>query len=179
MKIKEIMTSNLLQYCRPETKLHNVAKSMKKANCGVLPVVNKSKKVVGMVTDRDICLALANKNKKPISLRNVGDIISSTKSSVVSVKVDDDLKTALKQMRTNKIGRLPVIDKTGKLKGILSIHNLISKSNDGKKDWGNLSDTDENIAKTILALADHYSLNKLPKSKFVSAGRSETWEESM
>ena len=176
MKVKEIMTASSLQFCSPETKLHNAARAMKKANCGVLPVVDKNKKVVGMVTDRDICLSLANKQKKPLSKQNVGDIISS---KVFSVKAEDDLKTALKQMRTHKIGRLPVVDKSGKLKGILSVHNLLSNSLNGEAGLGSVSETDENIARTVKALADSYSVNSQPKIRIASAGRSESWEEKM
>jgi hypothetical protein len=48
-----------------------------------------------------------------------------------------------------------------------------------KSDLGSISDNGENIVKTIYALADRYCLNSLPKTRFVSAGRSETWEQSM
>jgi CBS domain-containing protein len=174
MKVKEIMTEGSLQYCSPETKLHNAAKSMKTANCGALPVVDKNKKVVGMITDRDICLSLANKQEKPLSRQNVGDIISS---KVYSVKTDDDLNTALKQMRTNKIGRLPVVDKAGKLKGILSLHDLLSRFLNGDRELKKVSEAGENISKTLKALADNYSLNS--QTKIVTAGRSESWEDAM
>jgi CBS domain-containing protein len=175
MKVKEIMVTDSLQYCSPETKLHNAAKAMKDANCGALPVVDKNKKVVGMITDRDICLSLANKQEKPVSRLNVGDIITA---NVHTVKANHDINTALREMRDNRVGRLPVVDNEGRLKGILTIHNLLSKNFIGNRENGQSTAAVENISRTIHALADSYCFNVRPKTRTVSAGRSLNWEES-
>ena len=176
MKVQEVMTASSLKYCSPSTKLHVAAKAMKIANCGVLPVVDRNKKIVGIITDRDICLSLAHTLNKPMNDRNFGDIISK---EVHFVNVNDDLTIALKQMRVNKVGRLPVVDRMGKLVGILSLHNLLSKMLDNKYEMGSLSDTGENFAKTIKALSDRYTLNDKMVGTLVTAGRSESWEEGM
>ena len=151
MKVKDVMTATSLKFCSPETKLHNAAKTMKASNCGALPVVDKQKKVLGIVTDRDICLSLAQKQVKA----TVGQIMPT---KVFTVKTDDDISTAFRQMRTNQIGRLPVIDEQGKLKGIVSLHNLINNTiSNGKEDLGAISSDGENLLKTIQAVTDRYN----------------------
>ena len=169
------MTERNLQYCGPETRLQDAAKSMKRGNCGALPVIDKQNKVVGVVTDRDIALSLAS-DAATVAERNVGDIIAY---DVVTVHPDDNLDEALRQMRVKKIGRLPVVDKEGKLKGIVSMHHLLTQSLDGKAEIGNLSGTGENLAKTLKALTGRYTLNSSKKTHLAAAGRKESWEESM
>jgi CBS domain-containing protein len=175
MKVKDVMTSEKLQYCSTETKLHNAAKVMKKANCGALPVLDSSRKVIGIVTDRDICLTLADRQIKPHAELNVGDIVSQ---KLYSVRTEDDLAQALSKMRTYKVGRLPVTDQSGTLQGMLTIHDLLSKSLNGQPDLGKFTATGENVAKTIKALADRYSNATALKQSATdhSVGR-ENWEE--
>lgn len=151
-KVKDVMTADDIKYCSLESKLQNVAKTMKDANRGALPVVDKNNKVIGIVTDRDICLSLATRKDKKISELTVQDAITSLK--VHTVKPEDNITKALQEMRKNKIGRLPITDKEGKLKGMISMNNLLSNSISKKESIGQLTSDDENIAKTIKALSD-------------------------
>lgn len=163
MKVKEVMNASSLKYCTPETKLHNAAKTMKANNCGALPVVNEEKKVLGIITDRDICLSLAKKSSQPLEKRTVAEAMSK---KVHTVKSDDEVATALQNMRKNQIGRLPVVDEQGKLKGIVSLHRLINQTvAEGKENLGNISAPGENILKTIEAVTDRYNGKKTEKLK--------------
>lgn len=163
MKVKDLMTTSSLKYCSPETKLHNVAKLMEEGNCGALPVLDKNKKVVGIVTDRDIALALAKKHSETTPKIAVSEIMTK---KVHSVHTDDDVTYALKEMRLNKIGRLPVLDGEGKLKGVLSLHNLLAQTTTNPKlEIGQLKSSEENILKTIIALSDRYSTKEKSKAK--------------
>ena len=63
MRVKEIMTSPV-QYCAPENSLAVVALMMWNSDCGALPVVNHEGEVMDMITDRDICMAAATKNRR-------------------------------------------------------------------------------------------------------------------
>lgn len=155
MKVKDVMTTDKLQYCSTETKIHQAAKAMKKSNCGALPVLDSSRRVVGIVTDRDICLSLADHQVKPHAELNVGDIITQR---LYSVRSEDDLSQALSKMRIYKVGRLPVTDPNGSLKGMLTVHDLITRSLNGKADLGKFTATGENVAKTIKALAERYAI---------------------
>lgn len=163
MKIKDVMTSTAIKYCSPETKLHNAAQIMKDGNCGALPVIDKDKKVVGMITDRDICLSLAKNQTEPLEKRTVDKIMSK---KIQTITTTDDISVAFQKMRTNQIGRLPVVDENGKLKGIVSLHNLINASlNDGQEQLGNIAASGENLLKTIQAVTNRYNGNGSVKSK--------------
>lgn len=153
MKVKDVMTARTLKSCSVDTKLQDAARAMKTANVGVLPVTDQNKKVVGIITDRDICLSLSQSHKKPHAEIPVSEVMEKR---VHVVKENDDMEIALKQMRTNHVGRLPVVDQEGKLKGIVTMHNLFSKSLDGKQDIGSLTSPGESILKTVKALTDRY-----------------------
>lgn len=62
MKVKEVMTATPY-YCQPETNLVSATELMWNANCGFLPVEGADGKTVGVVTDRDICVALGTRNR--------------------------------------------------------------------------------------------------------------------
>jgi CBS domain-containing protein len=154
MKVKDLMTANQSKYCRPETKLLQAAKIMETSNFGALPVVDKEKKVIGIITDRDICLSLAQKHATPFAKITVGQIMPT---QVNTVNLNDDISVALREMRINQIGRLPVVDSHGKIKGIITLHQLINKAvGSGSELTGTLSGTGENILKTIYAVTNRY-----------------------
>lgn len=154
MKVKDIMSSDSLKYCGTETKLHEAAKTMRTGNCGALPVLNSTNQVVGIVTDRDICLTIGKDKGQTAIDTKIGSVMSS---EVHTVFESDDIDTALGKMRTNRIGRLPVVDHDGHLKGILSMHDLLAESiESGKPDQSQKSVPGENIFKTIRALSERY-----------------------
>ena len=163
MKVKDVMTRHPLQYCNTNTKLYNVARSMKLNKCKALPVVDSDKKVLGMITDRDICLSLAKKTIKPLSKYTVGQIMSA---NVFTVKNNDPVSVALRQMRKNQVSRLPVVNGQGKLKGIVSLHNLINISvSDGNEGLENFSSKGENLFRTIHAVTNKFNDTNSFKSK--------------
>jgi CBS domain-containing protein len=153
MKLNEIMTSESLQTTTPDATLTEAAKTMKNGNCGALPVVNNNNEVVGMITDRDICLALADGNSA--TNKKVKDVMTS---DVRTLTTDDNVDAVLRVMRENQVGRVPVLDGSRKLKGIISFHNLLSVAGDsGTFDSSKLKDKGENIYKTMHALTDRYT----------------------
>lgn len=167
MKVKEVMSEYSVKYCTPETKLTEAVKAMREGHCGALPVVNQDYKVLGIVTYRDICLTLAEPKTQPWDLRKVGDIMST---NVFTVRSEDEVSTALQNMRKNKIGRLPVVDTTGKLNGIVSLHNLIDHSViKGKKELWDIKTPGESILKTVHAVAERLSNGK-PSSPSAFSG---------
>ena len=120
MKVKEIMTPDAKD-CSETANLAKAAEMMSQNNCGILPIVTVGGKVVGLITDRDICVAAAKNNKTLASIR-VDEVISG---DVYSCRPEDDVQAALRTMRENKVRRLPVIDAEGMLKGILSMDDVI------------------------------------------------------
>lgn len=166
MKVKDVMTARSLKFCGLETKIKDVAKMMKDGNCGAIPIVDKNQKVLGIITDRDICLLLAKKQLIPIDQITIGQL---KKSKVYTVSINDDISTVFRLMRTHQIGRLPVVDEKGILKGIVSLHNVINKSiNHGAKELSEISYSGENLLKTIQAVTDRYNDTVNKKRKKVS-----------
>src|SRR5262245_15334249 len=60
MKVKEIMTSDV-KTCSLDTDLASAAKIMWEEDCGAVPVTDGGGSVIGMITDRDICIAAATR----------------------------------------------------------------------------------------------------------------------
>lgn len=120
MKIKDVMTT-AVQTCRPDTDLATVAGQMWEHDCGIIPVVGDSGRVVGLVTDRDICIAAASRRLSPahISAEQV------TSGTVHACFPDDSVAEALSTMKQFQVHRLPVIDAQGLLKGIVSMNDLV------------------------------------------------------
>ncbi len=129
MKAKDVMTPNV-QTCLPETSLATAAMMMWESDCGVLPVVDVSDKVVGMITDRDICMAAASQHRDPSTIA-VAEVISG---NAYTCQPDDDVREALKVMKEMRVRRLPVVDVEGNLQGILSMSDAVLKAGEnGKK----------------------------------------------
>lgn len=127
MKVKEIMTPNA-KACTPTDTLAAAARFMWDNNCGILPVVKDGGKVVGLITDRDICMAAAINNRK-LSNIAVEDVISG---KVYSASPDDDVRKALETMQDRKIRRLPVVAGDGTLDGMLSLNDVVLRAQEAK-----------------------------------------------
>src|SRR5258705_12325675 len=119
MKVKEILTADP-KVCTTTTNLAEAASFMWDYDCGILPVVADEGRVVGLITDRDICIAGATNNRH-LSNIAVEEIMTG---QVYSCAPEDDVDKALDTMQQRKVRRLPVIAPDGTLEGILSINDL-------------------------------------------------------
>jgi CBS-domain-containing membrane protein len=119
MKVKEIMTSEL-SVCDLNASLAEAAKVMWNKDCGILPVLKDGKELVGLITDRDICMGIAMRDRVPSGV-SVEEVMTG---KVYSVMSDDDVQQALETMRQHKVRRLPVVDAEGKLTGMLSLNDV-------------------------------------------------------
>src|SRR5215468_3861435 len=127
MNTEEIMTRNV-KCCRPETNLAQAATLMWDNDCGALPVVDDENKVMGMITDRDIAIATATKGRLARDI-SVGEVMSG---NVYACASSDDVNSALKTMRREKVRRLPVVGQDGKVAGILSINDIVLQAEQTK-----------------------------------------------
>jgi CBS domain-containing protein len=107
--------------CRATTQLGQAAKMMADHNCGCLPVVDDEGHLIGLITDRDISLTVGDRHKNPWQLA-VRDAMTS---SVVSCALDDPIDKVLKTFSDMGVRRLPVVDRAGYVKGVLSIDDLV------------------------------------------------------
>jgi CBS domain-containing protein len=149
MKVKEIMTANA-KACTPTSSLAEAARLMWDDDCGILPVVNEDRKVSGIITDRDICMAAFTKGRG-LSDIAVEDVISGI---TFACKAQDDVHNALATMRENKVRRLPVIDADGTLEGILSMNDVVLKAEEAtEKKTPELSYGD--VVNTYKSICEH------------------------
>ncbi len=156
MKVRDIMTGEVAA-CRPESNLAAAAMTMWQHDCGSAPVVNGTGIIVGMITDRDICMAAAF-NERAATEIIVGEIITG---KVYTCRPDDEVEDALKIMGDQKLRRLPVVDEAGALCGILSINDVILHSKRGESKKGkHVSHKD--AMRTLKALSQHRDSNQNP-----------------
>jgi len=148
MKVQDIMTTHV-QCCSPSTDLAAAAVMMFAGDCGVLPVLLEHK-VMGIITDRDIAIALGTRGKRASEIP-VGEVMSTT---MYACDPDDDIHTALKTLRREKVHRLPVIDSHGELQGIVSMNDVVlhAEHAHGKK----APDlTYDDVVSTFKAICEH------------------------
>jgi CBS-domain-containing membrane protein len=120
MKVKEIMTPNAKAIWLTES-LADAAQLMWENDCGVLPIIKDGRKVIGMITDRDICMAAAMRDKNPSHV-SVEEVMTGL---VYSLNPEDEIDQALKAMQEHKVRRLPVVNAEGELEGILSMNDVV------------------------------------------------------
>jgi CBS domain-containing protein len=120
MKVKHLMRTSLITVPISAT-IRDAAVKMDEHKVGSVLVVDKGMKMEGIVTDRDIAIAVAVRGKDPAKAC-IYDIIST---DVVAVKEDDDIASALRVMNTTNVRRLPVC-KNGKVAGIISSADVAS-----------------------------------------------------
>src|SRR5262249_49131268 len=118
MRVNDLMTREV-KACRPEDSLARAAKLMWDHDCGSVPVVEEDGRVVGMLTDRDICMA-AFTTGQPLHEVSVEQTMSR---DVVRCTAHDPVEVALLHMGRARVRRLPVVDSTGHLIGIFSLHD--------------------------------------------------------
>jgi len=119
MKIEKVMVKKVLS-CIPEDDLRVPARAMWEGDCGSIPVVDSGSRVVGMITDRDICMAAYTQGRRLEQIL-VQDVMSK---GVTSCKTSDSLEQAEELMRRHKVRRLPVVDAEMHLVGLLSINDI-------------------------------------------------------
>ncbi len=119
MRVQEIMTKDV-SVCDPGTNAAAATESMWMRNCGSLPIVEDSGGVVGMVTDRDLLIALGTSNRNASDLL-VGEVMNK---DFAFGAPSDDVRHALKTIADRQLHRLPGVDQDGDLKGILSLDDI-------------------------------------------------------
>ncbi len=119
MKVKEICSVGVAS-CTPETNLGEAALILRDSDAGALPVVDEAGRVVGILTARDLGLALAAPGGPGRSTR-VGKVIGP---KVHTCRSEDGAREALRTMRTERVRRLPVVDGAGVLWGLLTFQDI-------------------------------------------------------
>jgi CBS domain-containing protein len=161
MKVREIMTADV-HFCHSTNNLAEAAAHLWDNDCGILPVKDESGKLVGMISDRDICIATVTKNRLASEI-TVGEV--SSNHEVHACAPNDDVQEALKLMQNHQVRRVPVVDNNGELCGILSINDVILAAEAGG--WGQGVSFQDAMA-TLKAICEHRT-NKEEDTPQISA----------
>jgi CBS domain-containing protein len=124
MLCEELMTRNP-KCCAPSDSAVRAARMMKIEDVGSLPVCSsqESKRLVGIVTDRDLCLEIVAEGRDP----NTVTVEAIMTREPVTCRTDEDLETALDRMEANQVRRIPVVDRNGMLAGIISQADIATR----------------------------------------------------
>jgi len=145
VKTKKLMTKDVW-FCEPSTSLNDAAHEMWEHDVGCLPVVDgrDDRRVVGMITDRDICMAAYHQGKSLKDL-HVADAMSQ---HIVACRPEDEVEDAEQRMRAAQVRRLPVVDTDNRLVGILSLGQIALSAGNG----GNGPLSEHEVALTLAAI---------------------------
>jgi len=126
MKVKKLMTADCAT-CSVDVPVANAAKIMWESDCGIVPVVEEGN-LVGVVTDRDICMA-ALMSGLPLGLIQVNEVMTT---EVMVCEAEDEVTAAHAIMREGQIRRLPVVDEDGAVVGLISLADLANEAYAGR-----------------------------------------------
>jgi CBS domain-containing protein len=119
MKVKDVMHKGV-DWVSPDTPITEIAKLMRDHDIGAIPI-GENDRLVGMVTDRDIvCKGLAD-GSFDASRTTARDVMTE---GIHCCREDDDLGKAVRHMETLQVRRLPVINKSKRMVGILSLGDI-------------------------------------------------------
>jgi CBS domain-containing protein len=119
MKVKDLMTAEP-RVCSRDTNLAAAAALMLDGDCGILPVTEDGK-LVGVVTDRDLFIALATRNVRASHVA-VGDVLQAP---ALTCGPDDDVQSALATMKQRRVRRLPVEGFGHTVVGVISLNDIV------------------------------------------------------
>lgn len=119
MNVEKLMKTDV-GVCHPGETGEAAAKTMWDKDCGAVPVVDESARVLGMITDRDLCIASYTQGKP---VRDI-DVAGAMSKELWTCRRGDDVADAEAVMREHQVRRLPVVDEDGRLEGILSLGDI-------------------------------------------------------
>lgn len=122
MKAVDVMTRDV-RTCSPGDTLETAAQIMWERDCGVVPVVDESGRALGVVTDRDVCMAALS------SLRPLSEIlvVAAASKDLVSATEEASVDDVAALMQKHQVRRVPIVDDEGKLVGMVSLADLVRR----------------------------------------------------
>jgi CBS domain-containing protein len=145
MKIQEVMTAPA-RSCRHDDTLVEIARAMWDYDCGCLPVLDGAGRPAGMITDRDVCMALARQNRFPGSIR----VREAMSPQPIVCGPHDEVAAVLVTMGKRQVRRLPVVDGEGILVGIVSINDIAADAR--AADSRGADEVHRLVVRTLLAI---------------------------
>lgn len=121
LKVKDLMTKNV-EFVMPDATISEVAQIMEQSDVGIVPVCDEEKRLVGVITDRDIVIRNVAKNRGDI---RVEEIMSKR---ITTASPNEDIYNISKKMAKHRIRRIPIVEENNVLVGVVSIGDIASKT---------------------------------------------------
>ena len=158
MQVQQIMTHDV-KSVRPGDNLDGAARVLWENDCGCVPVIDDVSKVIGMLTDRDICMAAYFQGRP---LREI-DVRTAMSKTIYATKPDDTLVAAEGMMQARQVRRLPVVDSAGLLAGLLSLSDLARAAAREGKARGRKELSDAEVSATLASVSEPRRVPEKPK----------------
>ncbi len=148
MNVQQLMATKV-KTCSLADTLNRAAELMWDGDCGCVPVVDGESHVMGILTDRDICMAAYTQGKAlwelPVEL--------AMNKKVWAIRPEETISAAEKLLAEKKVHRLPVVDQAGHLVGILSLSDIARQAacDRGAK---RKTITDTEVGETVAAICE-------------------------
>jgi CBS domain-containing protein len=129
-KCNEVMTKNPV-CCLPADLVSKAAELMKSKDIGPVPIIEneQTRKLVGIVTDRDLALKIVAEGRDPKSTK--AEAVMTRE--VVTCRAEDDLQKALDAMSGHKLRRIPVVDNNNGIVGIIAQADVATRVDQPEK----------------------------------------------
>jgi CBS domain-containing protein len=161
LRVEALMTRSAVT-CGPDATLEEAARLMWERDCGALPVTNglEGRRVIGMITDRDVCMA-ALLQGRPLGELRVRDAMART---VHSCRPGDSVERALRVMAEARVRRLPVVDGEDQILGVLSLADAVRAAGGA---WAS-GEAEPRLAQVLRAICAPAAAGGEPASKGAS-----------
>lgn len=154
MKARELM-QQVRRTCGPNDSLNRAAQIMWEDDCGCVPVVDGVGMLIGILTDRDVAMACYTRGKRLADI----SVLDTMTRRVFSCESGTPLTCAHELMQEHGLRRLPVVDPSGKLVGLLTLQDLTRAA-------AQTSDvTTEELMETLAAVTGHHRMRGTPHAK--------------
>lgn len=129
-KARDVMTKDLI-YASPQDTVSHVAQLMKREDIGPVLIVDneESKRLVGIVTDRDLALKVVAEGRDP-QTTYVEEVMTR---KLITSRPDDDIDNAMKAMAQYQLRRIPVVEDDNRLVGIISQADVATRVDEPEK----------------------------------------------
>jgi len=127
---ESMMTKNPI-CCLPTDPVVKAAQLMKRENIGSIPVIEneQTRKLVGIVTDRDLALKVVAQ-EKDVKSTQVASVMSEM---LVTCQAEDDIQKALDAMSEHQLRRIPIVNSDNKIVGIIAQADVATRVNKPEK----------------------------------------------
>lgn len=122
MTCAEVMTPSP-SACQPQHTAIEAAELMRREDCGLVPVISDSGKLIGVLTDRDIVVKIVAEGRDPRNT-TVSEVMST---ELVTCLPQETIETVMEQMATRQVRRIPIVERDGSLVGIVAQADIATR----------------------------------------------------